>query len=105
MKKQLTIFVILIFAIFIFLAQSKQTNAKTEVGGIINSDTTWTLSDSPYEVISTVQIPAGVTLTIEPGVTVTMSGNGDMFALNGNVYAHGTFNNKIILDGLSLKKK
>ena len=42
----------------------------SQVGGIINSDTVWTMDHSPYTVTKTVQIPEGVRLTIEPGVTV-----------------------------------
>lgn len=45
------------------------------------------------------QIPENVTLTIEPGATVTRPTSGDMFLLLGTVYAHGTINNKIVFDG------
>lgn len=71
----------------------------TMVGGIIHEDTTWTLADSPYRITETVQIPAGVTLTIEPGVTVTRTTNGDMFLLHGEIYAHGTPDKRITFDG------
>ena len=71
----------------------------TKVGGIIHSDTTWTLAESPYEITATVQIPAGVTLTIEPGVSVTGSIAGDMFLLHGRIQAHGTADRRITLDG------
>jgi len=71
----------------------------TEVSGIINEDTTWTSAHSPYEVVDTVQIPAGVTLTIEPGVLVTKPTSGDMFLLNGTIYAHGTPDSEIVFDG------
>ncbi len=71
----------------------------TKVGGIIDKNTTWTLADSPYEITATVQIPEGVTLTIEPGVTVTRPTSGDMFLLHGEIHAHGTPDNKITFDG------
>jgi hypothetical protein len=73
----------------------------TSVGGIITSDTTWTAAASPYVVTSTVQVPAGVTLTIEPGVTV-QSALGDeepMFLLNGTIQAVGTPASPIVFDG------
>lgn len=73
--------------------------AATEVGGIIPSNTIWTKQNSPYVVTHTIQIPAGVTLTIEPGVTITMPGTGDMFLLHGTISARGTSQDKIIFDG------
>jgi len=71
----------------------------TTVGGIIWENTTWTLENSPYIVADTVQIPANVTLTIEPGVTVTKTTGDDMFLLNGIIRAHGTAENMITFDG------
>jgi len=82
-------------AIHIGMAQ-----ASTEVGGIINSDTTWTLENSPYIITATVQIPESVTLTIDPGVTVTHNSTDDiMFTVHGRVIAHGTASNNIVFIG------
>ena len=76
------------------------SQAGTLVGGIISQNTTWTLWDSPYLITGTIEVPAGVTLTIEPGTSVLMSGNGDyMFIVKGKVLAHGTPGNKITFDG------
>jgi len=74
--------------------------AGTEVGGIITSATIWAEKDSPYLITSTIQVPAGVTLTIEPGVSVTMLGSGAyMFLIHGTIFAHGTTDKRITLDG------
>ncbi len=102
LKKSLTGFIVI--AIFSGLLGTASLNlvanaSETEVGGIINADTTWTLVDSPYVIVDTIQIPAGVTLTIEPGVIINKPTNGDMFLLNGTIYAHGTTDNRIIFDG------
>ena len=40
----------------------------TDVGGIIDTDTTWDSAGSPYNITATVQVAEYVTLMIEPGV-------------------------------------
>jgi hypothetical protein len=45
-------------------------NGQTNVSGGIYSNTVWTLANSPYIVTDTVVVFPGVTLTIQPGVTV-----------------------------------
>jgi hypothetical protein len=76
------------------------SKAGTLVGSIISENTTWTEWDSPYLITGTIQVPAGVTLTIEPGVSASMSGSGDyVFIVHGTVFAHGTPGNNITLDG------
>ena len=42
----------------------------TDVNGVISSDATWLLANSPYVVTSSIIVNTGVTLTIQPGVTV-----------------------------------
>jgi len=70
-KKHSLIFLFCLFAIFSDVMPSL---ADTTVGGVISSDTTWTLAGSPYIVTSTVQVygtsTTPVTLTIQPGVVV-----------------------------------
>jgi hypothetical protein len=41
-----------------------------DVGGIINTDTTWTLTNSPYIVTENVVVSEGITLAIEPRIEV-----------------------------------
>ena len=54
-------------------------HASKPVGGLIASDTTWSAADSPYQFTGPVGVPSGVTLTIEPGVTVDF---GNYYLLN-----------------------
>jgi hypothetical protein len=42
----------------------------TYVSGVIDTDTNWTVADSPYLVTGDLTVSEGVTLTIEPGVEV-----------------------------------
>ncbi|MDW8023844.1 MAG: PKD domain-containing protein, partial [Nitrososphaerota archaeon] len=75
----------------------------TYVGGIIWENTTWTLENSPYIIMKTVQIPENVTLIIEPGVTVIASPSLPerefLFVFAGKIYAHGASDSKITFDG------
>ncbi len=78
----------------------------TQVGGVLWDNTTWTAANSPYIITSTVQIPSNVTLTIQPGVTITasMTSPNDrfLFLLNGNISARGNANNMITINGNGL---
>src|SRR5208337_5359065 len=46
---------------------------RTNVNGTINSDTTWTKANSPYNLTGPVTVDPGVTLSIEPGTIVDTS--------------------------------
>jgi flagellar hook assembly protein FlgD len=61
----------------------------TNVGGTINTDTTWTLAASPYVATSSVTVAAGKTLTIEPGVVVKFNSQ-KYIQFYGRVLALGT---------------
>ena len=69
-------------------------HASTPVGGIITSDTTWTETNSPYTLTGSLMVNPGVTLTIEPGVTVDLSSYAIM--IGGTLNSTGTSTNKII---------
>ncbi len=94
--------IVLLVGGFVFVCNVDFVDAQdsTEVGGILHSDTTWTIENSPYSITSTVQIPENVTLKIDPGVTVTdNSTDYVMFFLHGRIEAHGTPSNKITFIG------
>ena len=65
-----------------------------EVGGVIDTDTTWTVANSPYVVTSSVLVQQGVTLTINPGVEVKFNG-GTSLRIDGELIAQGASDNKI----------
>ncbi|MGD6934571.1 MAG: right-handed parallel beta-helix repeat-containing protein [Candidatus Bathyarchaeia archaeon] len=71
------------------------TNAYTTVNNTISSDITWTKAGSPYNLVASIVIPSGVTLTIEPGVVVNF-GNYHI-TVDGVLNARGTDAEKIIL--------
>jgi len=70
------------------------SNRQTYVSGPITSDTIWTLVNSPYIVVGSVLINNGVTLTIEPGVTVKFTIDKAL-QVDGTLVAQGSSNNII----------
>ncbi len=67
----------------------------TLVGGVIDTDTIWTLDSSPYFLTTPVLVSEGTTLTIEPGVTVCI--NASYIKVDGTLIAKGNGNQKIVL--------
>lgn len=67
--------------------------AGTEVSGTIGTQT-WTQANSPYWITGNVTVPAGSTLTIEPGVQVAFNGSFT-FVVEGALNADGTSSNEI----------
>ena len=60
-----------------------------DVSGPINTDTTWTLANSPYIMKDNVGIETGVTLTIEAGVEV-IAENDAFMGVSGHLNVMGT---------------
>jgi RHS repeat-associated protein len=67
----------------------------TNVTGTISTNTTWTLTDSPYVMTGNVTVAAGVTLTIEPGVVVEGNSASRQLTVNGALTADGTSGSRI----------
>jgi hypothetical protein len=66
----------------------------TKIGNIVLfKDTTWRKSESPFHLEGQAQVVEGVTLTIDPGVTII--GDGGSIAFAGTVNAEGTSSDKI----------
>jgi hypothetical protein len=77
--RTISIVLILLVGIFAILLNywSEDAQAQTNVSGIQydGAGGPWTLVGSPYIVVGEVTVPAGQTLTIEPGVQVRFDGN------------------------------
>ena len=65
------------------------------VSGNISVDTVWTAAKSPYVVVGSVTVDPGVTLTIEPGVSV-LFGTGFGITVEGRMLAEGTSEKRIL---------
>ena len=94
----------LLFLAFLVVFISQYAFARTEVGGNITEDTTWTKANSPYIVTSTLQVWDSVTLTIEPGVIVQVNPNIDI-KIAGNIIAEGLNDLPILFTSSDPEKK
>ena len=82
------------------ILQLDKAQASADVTGIIYSDTAWTPANSPYTLTGNVMVDDGVTLTIQPDVTVNL---GAYYTLvNGTLIAKGTASNPIHFNGGSI---
>ena len=63
-------------------------------GGTLSADTVWK-ADTIHNVTSTITVPSGITLTVEPGAIVKFN-SGQALNVNGVLDATGTEDNKII---------
>ena len=73
--------------------------AATSIGGIATADLVLTKSQSPYVLTSTLEIPAGIKVTIEAGVEIQSNGQRTMFWNQGNLTFKGTRQDPIRLTG------
>ena len=81
-----------IFTISVLWAISLALLAQTQVEG--NQSGTWTVENSPYQVIGELTVPNGETLIIEAGVEVNFQGYYK-FTVQGNLQAIGTESDSI----------
>jgi len=75
-------------------------SAQTEVSGIISSNTTWSSSNSPYNIVGDIQLGYGYTLIIEAGVIV--NGNGNNLISFGDIIAIGSNTEKIVFNDVNI---
>ena len=73
MNKPIFLLILLLLITIISPIVSAQDETGTEVGGVLDENTIWTLENSPYFLTTPLLVNDGVTLTIEPGVTVYLT--------------------------------
>jgi hypothetical protein len=82
--------------ILIVLSSLTMVNSVSAAGsfhGVITQSATWTKANSPYTLDGPTSIASGVTITVEPGVTVNL--NGYYLQVNGSLIVRGTASDKI----------
>ena len=87
--------IIIVFSALVFIPKSHAAY----VNSPITTNTTWTRANSPYTLTANIVVNSGVTLTVEPGVTVNF-GSYQM-QVNGVLNARGNSNNKIVFTSSS----
>jgi hypothetical protein len=97
---------VLVFGMLLFAGNIRATRAEanvTNICGTLASSATWTVNNSPYDVCpGGASIPSGVTITINPGVTVQFeAGVGDKLNVAGALIADGNPTQPITLTGVS----
>jgi parallel beta-helix repeat protein len=65
-------------------------------GGTLTQHTVLSTQDSPYVVTEDIIVPTGITLTIEPGVTLQFQANRSIQVKGGRILAEGTITRSII---------
>jgi len=85
----------ILMTVFFLTVISFGINGQTNVSGGIYSNTVWTLANSPYIVTDTVVVFPGVTLTIQPGVTVKFDNNKRLEIRQAKIIAEGTSTDSI----------
>jgi hypothetical protein len=96
-RKVFTCLALVLVVVFSGLPFVVPAYGATNVIGIIDSDVTWTAHGSPYTLTGPTAINKGVTLAIEPGVTVNL--NDYYIQVNGTLNARGTSSNSITFNG------
>ncbi|MDD2871730.1 MAG: hypothetical protein PHS49_07120, partial [Candidatus Gracilibacteria bacterium] len=86
--------ILYIISFIIFIIGMNNTFAYTTVSGNITGNITWT-TGTTYYVSSSVTIPVGSTLTIEPGVVIKMN-SATFFYVRGVLNVNGTIGNKAV---------
>lgn len=99
-KQFITAFIVILIIVVSAFATSglgAVQGSGTSVIGIINADTTWTPAGSPYTLTGPTAVNTGVTLTIQPGVTVDLGSY--YIQVNGTLTAMGSASNPIQFNG------
>jgi parallel beta-helix repeat protein len=77
-----------------FLNFDSDNTQGMDVSGVVSTDTTWDLTNSPYIVIGDVTVTSGAILTIDAGVQVRFDGFFNIY-VDGSIIVNGTETDRI----------
>ena len=84
-----------------WLLSTSTAIAQTDVPAGVIVDLHWRANESPFQITEDVVVPAGATLTIDPGVTVQL-GEGVTLHVDGTLHAEGSAAKPIAFTKLTL---
>lgn len=88
-------------AFTLFLITTINAICQTNVSGVLNENTVWRKSNSPYNIVGNVGVNSNVNLTIEAGVQINYTGNYEILVF-GSLTANGIKNDEIKFNGYSI---
>ena len=88
--------ILIVVMMALWFPQVEISHAAYSENGTIYTNTDWTSANSPYTLTGNLVIASGVTLTIQPGVTVSFESY--QLQVNGAVSAQGNANGRIVFD-------
>ncbi|MBI9069843.1 MAG: T9SS type A sorting domain-containing protein [Salinivirgaceae bacterium] len=86
--------------ITLLLMVSCRMLCQTNVSGVLNSNTVWTKTNSPYNIVGNVGVNTNANLTIEPGVRINYTGDYEILVY-GSLTINGQENDPIKFYGTS----
>ncbi|MBN1651792.1 MAG: hypothetical protein JW857_10715, partial [Bacteroidales bacterium] len=89
-----------IISSIIFLCFGSLQAQTTVPGGTLTSNTTWSITGSPYLIQGDVTVPVNLTLTIQPGVIIKFADYWTGINVSGSLQAIGTINDSIVFTSI-----
>ncbi|MDA0888474.1 MAG: hypothetical protein O2918_02710 [Bacteroidetes bacterium] len=86
------------FFYFLVLGCLTTVYSQTNLSGTLSQDLTLITSESPYQLSDHLIVLEGITLTIEPGVTINASDTQQILIKGGAIVSEGTSESPIILN-------
>jgi len=80
------------------LAGARTMAQETVVGGTLTQNTSWTSNDGSILVQTSVVVPAGITLSVHPGVPIRLSPGTSITAQGGVIDIQGSAEAPVVLD-------
>lgn len=99
LRKHIFIGLVALFSSIILSTYVAMADSGTHVKGVIEKDTVWNKEQGPYIIDNNILIESGVTLTINEGVEVLVSGGYKITAI-GNLFINGTEKERVSFNSI-----